>query len=49
MALADLTEAEAYASEAQLRAINTFKARIYMLQNNPTMAATALSAGMMPR
>lgn len=47
MAITDLTTAEAYASEAQLRTINTFKARIYMLLNNSTMAATALSAGMM--
>ncbi len=46
MTLADLAEAEKYASEAQLRSINTFRARIYILQNNTTMAATALSAGM---
>lgn len=46
MAISALDTASSYASEAQLRAINTFKARIYMLLNNPTMAATALSAGM---
>lgn len=45
-ALTDLTSAEAYANEAQLRMINTFRARIYMLQGNSGMAASAAAAGM---
>ena len=45
-AIADLALAETFASESQVRLINTFRARIYMLMGNKSMASTALSAGM---
>ena len=45
-ALSDLTSAEANASESQVRMINTFRARIYMLLGETGMAASAAAAGM---